>query len=88
MATTTLEFGSTSGLHARPASLFAQAADASGTEVTVATAEGSEADGASLLAMMSLGVKHGDQLTLTVTGQNEDDVLAELAAVLATNHDA
>lgn len=88
MATTTVEFASTSGFHARPAAVFVKAATASGNKVTVANAEGNSANGASLLSVMSLGIKHGQTVTLTVTGDNEGRTLDHLVDILSTNHDA
>lgn len=87
MATTsTVVIGSTSGLHSRPASLFAKAAAASGNTVSLSAGE-KKANGASLLALMTLGLKMGDEVAVTVEGDGEEAVLEELAALLASNLD-
>lgn len=88
MATTTVEFASTSGFHARPAAVFVKAVVASKNRVTVANAEGQFANGASLVSVMSLGIQHGQPVTLTVTGDNEDRTLGELVDILSINYDA
>lgn len=84
--TSTVIIGSTSGLHSRPASVFAKAAAASGKPVTLSTGV-KEVNGASLLALMTLGLKHGDEVAVTVKDDDEGAVLEELAALLARNLD-
>lgn len=86
MVSTTAVIGSTSGLHARPASLFAQAAAATGLRVTIAKDEKS-INAASVLGLLTLGISHGDEVELTVEGENEQAVLDELATMLAANLD-
>ena len=68
MISRTVAIGSSVGLHARPASVLAEAVDDSGVDVTIAF-DGEEADAASLLEIMTLGAKHGDVVTLST----EDD---------------
>ena len=84
----TVVVGSSSGLHARPASALAQAVGASGCEVTIGTAQGRTADAVSLLELMALGVRHGDRVTLTVSGPEEHGVLEELTHLLGSDLDA
>ena len=66
MSTRTATVASRVGLHARPASLFVQAAAATGLPVTVAVGDGEPVDARSILMVMGLGAKHGDLVTLTV----------------------
>jgi phosphocarrier protein len=80
--------GSRVGLHARPASLFVQAVGASGHVVTISTASGDSADGASILSVLALGVGIGETITLSVEGDNADGVADELEAMLASDLDA
>ena len=51
------------GIHARPAGLLVNAVRALNSEVTVG--------GAKLIALMGLGVKCGDTITVTVSGGDE-----------------
>ncbi len=88
MASTTVTIGSASGLHSRPAATFVRAAGASGAAVTLQRADGASANGASLLAIISLGVKYGDQVTLSVEGGADTEILAELSDLLASDLDA
>lgn len=80
--------GSGSGLHARPAALFTKAAAASGVRPTIATAGGAPVDAASILMVMSLGVRHGDEVVLAAEGPDADAALDDLAALLASDLDA
>jgi phosphotransferase system HPr (HPr) family protein len=73
------------GLHARPAGLFAKTAAATGVPVTIAREDGPAVDAASVLMVMGLGLKHGETVVLSA---DDERVLDELAAVLATDLDA
>lgn len=84
----TVTIASSVGLHARPASLFTQAVAATGVAVTIAKAGGEPVDAASILRVMALGAKFGDEVTLAADGQDADRVLDELVDLLATDMDA
>ncbi|MGN8553537.1 UNVERIFIED_CONTAM: HPr family phosphocarrier protein [Microbacterium sp. SLM126] len=84
----TVRIGSSHGLHARPAKLFAQAAKDSGIPVTVAKDSGAPVNAASILGVIALGVEQGDYVTLTADGENAESVLDTLAELLTTDHDA
>lgn len=58
------------GIHARPAGLLVKAAKEIGSKVTV-TCNGKSADATKLMMLMSLGVKQGMEVTVTVEGDNE-----------------
>jgi phosphocarrier protein len=88
MPTRTVAVASAVGLHARPAALFTQAASASGVPVTIAKDGGAPVDAASMLRVMALGVKHGEQVTLAAEGDDAERVLDELVELLATDLDA
>jgi len=88
MAQRTVAVASRVGLHARPAMIFTQAAAASGLSVTIARSGGEPVDAASILFVMSLGVPHGEEVTLTADGDDADRVLDELVTLLATDLDA
>ena len=82
---------STVGLHARPASIFAEAAGELDAEVTIARVwepieEAVDSD--SMLALMSLGVEYGETVVLRTENDATADALEALARILETNHDA
>ena len=87
-ATRTVVIGSRVGLHARPASLFVQAVGASGHTVTITTANGDTADGASILSVLALGVAYGTSIELSVEGDSAESVADQLATMLASDLDA
>ncbi|WP_436495413.1 HPr family phosphocarrier protein [Actinokineospora sp. HUAS TT18] len=75
------------GLHARPASLFVQAAADQPVPVTIAKG-GVAVDARSILSVLGLDARGGDEVVLTADGDGADDALAALAAVLEVDHDA
>jgi phosphocarrier protein HPr len=87
MAERTVEIASTHGLHARPATIFTQTVAKSGIPVQLAKGEKS-VNAASILGVISLGVEHGDTLTLTSEADGADAVLDELVTLLQTDMDA
>lgn len=82
----TVSFGSAVGLHARPAATIAKAAAESGHSVTIESGD-KKANAASVLFLLAMGVNHGDEVTLTVSGDNADAVADELAALVASELD-
>jgi phosphocarrier protein len=90
MAERTATVGSDSGLHARPAAIFAQAAAEQPLEVTIAspsTPADDALDASSVLSLMSLGAGKGDTVVLRADGDGAEQVLDDLVAVLEHNHD-
>ncbi|TWX40728.1 HPr family phosphocarrier protein [Frigoribacterium sp. ACAM 257] len=84
----TVTIASSVGLHARPASLFSQAAGKSGAKVTLTSPAGKTVNAASILGVLSLGIGHGDEVVLATDGDNADAALDELATLLETDLDA
>jgi phosphocarrier protein HPr len=80
--------GSPVGLHARPAAVFVRAVVDSALPVRLAKLDraGSASppvDARSILAVLALDVAHGDKVELSADGENAEQVVAELAALLA-----
>lgn len=84
----TVTIASSVGLHARPASLFVQAATATGLAVQISRVGEEPVDARSILGVMALGAKHGEEVLLTAEGDGADDALAELVALLSRDLDA
>jgi phosphocarrier protein len=59
------------GLHARPAGLLVKKAQALSDKITLISGQ-KEADLKKLLAVMGLGVRGGDTVTVRVEGQTEE----------------
>jgi phosphocarrier protein len=74
------------GLHARPAAAFVDAANEYGGKITVAPAgsDGDPVDARSMLAVTSLGVDAGENVTLYADGDDAAAALDALEAVLTT----
>jgi len=85
MPSKTVAVGSAVGLHARPASLIAEAAGDLDDEVTLAVAGKDPVDAGSALMIMTLGAKKGD--SVEVAGENQADVDA-IAALVERDLDA
>lgn len=83
----TVTIASGHGLHARPAKLFTQAVAASGHQVTIARPGGKPINAASILGIIAGGFENGDEVVLTVEGDEPGRVLDELAEFLTTDHD-
>jgi phosphoenolpyruvate-protein phosphotransferase len=69
------------GLHARPAALLARRAKGFGAQISLA-AHGRIADARSVVAIMALGVRHGDELILRAQGNEAAQAVAAAIAGL------
>lgn len=58
------------GIHARPAGLLVKVAKGYESEITL-TCKGKKANATKLMAVMGMGVKCGDEVTVTVEGADE-----------------
>lgn len=67
------------GIHARPAGELVKKAKQYGETITVAKGDRS-AQATKLLALMNLGIKRGDTVTVTVEGEEEEKTSAEMLA--------
>ncbi len=65
------------GLHARPAALFSKMAAGFSSEVTVSKGDRS-ANAKSIMSVLKLDVKKGDNISIATDGDDGDDALAEL----------
>lgn len=87
MASKTVVVGSAVGLHARPASIIAEAAGEYDEEIFLSLEgeEDDETDAASSLMIMALGAENGDKVT--VTSENAEAV-EKIAALIEKDLDA
>ncbi|MDL4775999.1 MULTISPECIES: HPr family phosphocarrier protein [Thermomonosporaceae] len=70
------------GLHARPAALFVQTAARAPMEVTVAKSGKAPVNAKSILAVLGLDARHGEQIVISAAGEGADALLDELEALL------
>ncbi|MDD7836294.1 MULTISPECIES: HPr family phosphocarrier protein [Paenarthrobacter] len=87
----TATVASRSGLHARPAALFAEAAGEQPVDVTIAMQgqpEDEAMDAASILSLMTLGAAKGDVVVLRAEGEGAEAALDALVKLLETDLDA
>jgi phosphocarrier protein HPr len=78
-ATVTLR--NATGLHARPAKVFAQAAGATAADVTV-TKDGRQVNGKSVLSVLTLDCHQGDEIVIRTKGDGADAALQQLVRLV------
>jgi phosphocarrier protein len=88
MATRTATIASSVGLHARPAALFVEAATNTGLDIEIGRAGEDSVDATSILGVMALGAKFGEEVVLTADGDGADAALDSLVRLLETDLDA
>ena len=72
------------GIHARPAGMLAKTAKLLDSEITIT--KGEKTVGATkLMALMGLGVKCGDTITVKANGGNEEAALEAIRSFLESN---
>lgn len=72
------------GIHARPAGLLAKEAKKYASKI-VLNANGKSAEATKLMAIMSLGVKHGQNVEVVIEGEDEEKTCEEMQAFFAAN---
>jgi phosphocarrier protein len=82
MAELRLQVVDPSGLHARPAAKFVQAASRFSSRIVIRE-NGREADAKSLIALLGLTIRPQSEITLAAEGPDADEALEALAAELA-----
>ncbi|MEC7725471.1 MAG: HPr family phosphocarrier protein [Planctomycetota bacterium] len=74
------------GLHARPAHLFVQTANAYASQLRVGRVDDDEqVDGKSIMGMMMLAAERGVELELEAVGPDADEMLRALSELVAAN---
>ena len=69
------------GFHARPTKIFVQAASQYPCKISLTKGE-KKINGKSSLSMLTLGLSAGDEVTLEVDGEREEEALQELGSLL------
>jgi len=86
LRTARVTLGNRHGLHARPAHLFVQTANAYASDLKVGRVDGDErVDGKSIMGMMMLAAEKGVELDLEARGPDADALLRALSELVAAN---
>lgn len=72
------------GIHARPAGLLAKKAKEFQSAITLEK-DGKSVNLTKLMAVMGMGVKHGDTVTVSIDGTDEETAFAELQIFFQQN---
>lgn len=72
------------GIHARPAGLLAKKAKEFESMITIEK-DGKSANAQKLIALMGLGIKHGETITVTVEGADEDTAVLAVEEFFKSN---
>ena len=72
------------GIHARPASELVKEAKKYSSTITITKGDKSAA-ATKLMAVMSLGVKCGEEITVTVEGEDEDTAVEKMKDFMEAN---
>jgi phosphocarrier protein len=83
----TVAVGSSVGLHARPAAMFVQAAAAQPVKITVCKPGGTPVDARSILSVLALDARGGDEIVLTAEGDGAEEALDTLVALVSRDLD-
>jgi phosphocarrier protein HPr len=81
MPEATVTLMNATGLHARPAKIFARAAAASAADVSVEK-DGRRVNAKSVLSVLTLNCHQGDQILISVEGDGAEETLAELVSLV------
>jgi phosphotransferase system HPr (HPr) family protein len=81
MPEATVTLRNASGLHARPAKIFARAAASSSADVSVEK-DGRRVNAKSVLSLLTLDCHQGDEILIGVDGEGAEATLAELVALV------
>jgi len=76
----------THGLHARPATIFVQLANKFNSSIEVKK-DDEAVDGKSIIALLSLGINKGMQISLVIEGSDSQEAIAELKNFLEAEDD-
>jgi len=72
------------GIHARPAGLLTKEAKKYKSNIKIKKGE-KEVSASQLLMLMGLGVKYGEEITITIEGADEEAAYAAILAFLEEN---
>ena len=86
MVKKTIKLNNPDGLHARPAALFVKKANELQSELEIKSGD-RVVDGKSIIGIMSLGAFHGETITLTAMGADEELMIKQLSDLVGEGFD-
>lgn len=72
------------GIHARPAGMLAKIAKKFRSEILIESGN-KKLDARKLMLLMSLGIKCGETIKITISGEDEEEACAELTDFITKN---
>ena len=84
MITKTITVEIPAGLEVRPVAVLVQVANQYNSSIYVESGN-KKVNAKSIMAVMSLGVKKGNEVIITAEGEDEEDAIAEIQKVLEEN---
>ena len=72
------------GIHARPASLLVKEASKYGCEIVILK-DGNSYNAKSIMNILSMGASKGDELIITAEGENEEEAVEAIKALIESN---
>lgn len=81
----TIVVGLKNGLEARPAALFVQIASKYESHISILLTD-KQVNAKSIMGMMSLGAIKGQEITLLVDGEDEEEAMEALVEFLTSEH--
>ncbi|SHH58821.1 phosphocarrier protein [Anaerosphaera aminiphila DSM 21120] len=84
MVTKTVKLTNEDGLHARAAAIFVRTANRYTSEITL-EAHGDSVNGKSIIGIMSLGAFHGEEVSISANGVDEQEAIDNLVELVENN---
>lgn len=84
MVTLSVKIKNPTGMHARPASMLVKEVKLFSSKVRLAK-NGKSYDPSSILSILSMGAKFGEEITITAEGQDADAAVAAVAGLFESN---
>lgn len=81
MKKATVTVNNKTGIHARPASVFAKAANSYKSDVSIEK-DGKKSNAKSIISVLAMGIKQGTTINIIAEGEDEEKAVNELVALV------
>jgi phosphocarrier protein len=72
------------GLHARPAAMVVKLVSSSGEKVTLSKLDQSPVNAASMLSVLSLGLKQGEEVEISIDSDGATELMEQIVSLIST----